>query len=56
MEKDAPVPRAVERTEHFADRSWADCIISMSGFDLRQAQVLVLRVIYFDHIAPLTPS
>src|SRR6266699_7021043 len=22
----------------FADRSWADCITSMSGFDLRQAQ------------------
>jgi hypothetical protein len=34
MEKDAPVPRAVERTEpFFADRSWADCITSMSGLD-----------------------
>ena len=38
MEKDAPVPRAVERAGHINCRLyWAGCIINMSGFDLRQA-------------------
>src|SRR5258706_4689088 len=40
MEKDAPVPRVVCGPDtFFADRSWADCITSMSGLDLRQAHL-----------------
>jgi hypothetical protein len=40
LNKDAPISRAVERAgTFFAGRSWADYIIGMSGFDLRQAQV-----------------
>jgi hypothetical protein len=39
LNKDAPAPRSVERAGHIlAGQCWADYIISMSGFDLRQAQ------------------
>jgi Integrase core domain len=41
LEKDAPVPRAVERAgTSIVGLYWAGCIINMSGFDLRQAQWL----------------
>ena len=29
----------------FADRSWADCITNMSGFDLRQAQLICAELL-----------
>jgi hypothetical protein len=46
LDKDAPVPRAVGTVGHiFVVRSWAGCIISMSGSDLRQAQVPTLRLV-----------
>jgi hypothetical protein len=38
LEKDTPVPRAVEGTS-IVDLYWAGCIINMSGFDLRQAEL-----------------
>jgi hypothetical protein len=43
LEKDAPVSRAPFSAldTFFAVRSWVECITSMSGFDLRQAQVAV---------------
>jgi hypothetical protein len=54
MQKDAPVPRAVERVGRINCRPvLGGCIINMSGFDLRQAQVLagcVRRGVKFEQL------
>ena len=40
LRKDAPISRAVHRSEPFAPRQFsADCIINMVGFNFRQGQV-----------------